>query len=235
MQGVVVKTGGRRNWQNDPKVKLDEKYTAGMFSGGANSFSLDVLHDEKALAKFDFYNYIRNAVPGLQIGNYNISSGRSLSYLGLPVLVYIDEQEMTNSDLENLSLTQIAYIKFIPNFSGRGADAGGRSINPAISVYYRKGDDLIDRTPKETDLNMVKVAGYTPIKEFYAPDYTESNTNTGTDARTTLLWIPYIFTDAANRKVPVTFYNNDFTKKIRIVLEGINDEGKMIRIEKIIE
>ncbi len=235
MQGVVVKTTGRRNWQNDPLVKLDERYASGMFTGGANSFSLDVLHDEKAWTKFDFYSYIRNVIPGLMIGSFNLTSGRSLTYRDNPVLVYIDEHEMTTSDLENLSLTQIAYIKFIPNFSGRGADMGGRSINPAISVYTRKGDDLIDRSPKETDINMVKVAGYSPIKEFYSPDYALNNTTTGTDARITLLWLPYIFTDAANRKVPVTFYNNDFTKKMRIVLEGINEDGKMIRIEKIIE
>ena len=123
----------------------------------------------------------------------------------------------------------------IPNFAGRGADPGGRSVNPAISVYTRKGDDLIDHTPKETDLNMVKIAGYSPLKEFYSPDYAQTNTTTGTDARTTLLWMPYILTNAANRKVPVRFYNNDFTRKLRIVLEGINEEGKLIHIEKRIE
>ncbi|MEO6252528.1 MAG: hypothetical protein ABIO79_04450 [Ferruginibacter sp.] len=235
MQGVVLKTGKGRNWQNDPLVKLDEKYATSMFSGGANSFSLDVLHDEKAWTKLDFYTYIRSMVPGLSIGTFNPASGRSLTYAGLPVLVYIDEHEMTTSDLESLSLEQIAYIKMIPNFSGRGADEGGRSINPAISVYTKKGDDLIDRRPKETDLNMVKVAGYSPIKEFYSPDYTQNNTTVSTDARTTLLWMPYMVTDKANRKVPISFYNNDFTKKMRIVLEGINAAGKMIRIEKIIE
>lgn len=82
---------------------------------------------------------------------------------------------------------------------------------------------------------MIKVAGYSPIREFYSPDYSVSNTTTGTDARTTLLWLPYIVTDANNRRVPITFYNNDFTKKFRIVLEGIKEEGKMIHIEKIIE
>ena len=57
----------------------------------------------------------------------------------------------------------------------------------------------------------------------------------GTDARTTLLWLPYILTDAGNHKIPVTFYNNDLSKKLRVVLEGINAEGKMIHIEKIVE
>jgi len=235
MQGVILNSSNRRNWKNDPLVKLEERYVSGMFSGGALGYSFDVLHDDKAWTKFDFYAYIRNTIPGLMIGNFNLTEGRSLTYREKQVLVYIDEHEATNSDLESLSLTQVALIKFIPNFIGRGADAGGGSINPAISVYTRKGDDLIDRTPKETDINMVKVAGYSPIKEFYSPDYTQSNTKGGTDARITLLWMPYILTDKNNRTVPVTFYNNDLTKRIRIVLEGINENGKMIHIEKIIE
>jgi hypothetical protein len=47
--------------------------------------------------------------------------------------------------------------------------------------------------------------------------------------------LPYIFTDKNNLKIPVTFYNNDFSKKIKVVIEGINDDGKLIHFEKIIE
>ncbi|MEP7236940.1 MAG: hypothetical protein ABI685_03710 [Ferruginibacter sp.] len=235
MKTVVVKTNSRRSWQNDPLLKMDEKYTSGMFTAGATGYAVDVLHDEKAWTKFDFYNYLRSAMPSILIGGFNLTSGRSLTYNSKSVLVYIDEHEMTTNDLESLSLSQVAYIKLIPYFLGSGADQGGSGLMPALSIYTRKGDDLIDRRPKETDLGLIKIAGYSPIKEFYSPDYTQNNTNTGIDARTTLLWLPYIFTDAANQKVPITFYNNDFTKKMRIVLEGINDKGQMIHIEKIIE
>ncbi len=231
---VMVKTSWGRNWKNDPIVKMDEKYTSGLFTGGANVFALDVVHDEKAWTKFDFYSYIRNVIPGLIIGNADPVNGRSLKYIDRLVLVYIDEHEMTYVDLENLNLSQIAYIKFIGSFIGRGPENGGAAINPAISVYTRKGDDLIDRRPTEKDLGKAEIAGYTPVKEFYSPDYSQSNTG-GTDARTTLLWMPYVLTDKANRKVPISFYNNDFTKRMRIVLEGINEEGKIIRIEKIVE
>jgi len=234
LQGVVVKTGGR-NWKNDPLVKMDEKYASGLFTGGATGYSVDVLHDEKSWTKLDIYNYLRSAMPNILIGNYNLTSGRSLTFRDKAVLIYIDEHEMTTNDLENLSLSQVAYMKLIPNFIGGNIAAGGASVSPALSVYTRKGDDLIDRRPTEKDLGFVEVAGYTPIKEFYSPDYSENNTTTGTDARTTLLWLPYVLTDAANRKVSVTFYNNDFTKKFRVVLEGINADGKMIRIEKIVE
>ena len=231
---VTVKTGSKRKWQNDPLVKMDERYATGAFTGGATGYALDVLHDEKAWTKMDIYNYLRG-VPGLIIGNFDVINGRKLYFRNKLVLVYIDEHEMTFSDVENLSISQIAYIKLIPNFLGSGPDEGGAGLQSAISIYTKKGDDLIDRRPTDKDLGMVKVAGYSPIKEFYSPDYTQSNTVGGTDARTTLLWMPYILTDKLNRKIPITFYNNDFTKKMRIVLEGVNGEGKMIRIEKVVE
>jgi hypothetical protein len=236
LKGVILKTNGRRNWQNDPLIKMDEKYASGMFTAGATGYSVDVLHDEKAWTKLDIYQYLRTAIPSILIGNFNLESGRSLTYNGKAVLVYIDEHEMTTSELESLSLSQVAYIKLVPYFLGSGPDESGTSgLRPALSVYTKKGDDLIDRRPTDKDLGFVKVAGYSPIKEFYSPDYAVNNTNSGTDARTTLLWMPYILTDKANRKLPITFYNNDFTKRMRVVLEGINEDGKMIHIEKIIE
>jgi hypothetical protein len=234
MQGVILKTGGWRNWQNDPLLKMDEKYASGMFSAGATGYSVDVVHDEKAWTKLDFYHYLRSAMPSIVVGSFNLTSARSLIYNGRPVVVYIDEHLALGSELESLWLSDVAYMKLIPSFAGNGPEGNNAGLLPALAIYTKKGDDMIDRRPKEKDLGMVKVAGYSPVKEFYSPDYAQNNT-VSTDARTTLLWMPYILTDKTNRKVPVIFYNNDLTKKMRIVLEGINDEGKMIHIEKIIE
>jgi hypothetical protein len=41
-----------------------------------------------------------------------------------------------------------------------------------------------------------------------------------------------------NKKTPryrIEFYNNDISKKLQFVLEGVNADGKMIRIVKLIE
>lgn len=216
-------------------LKIDSRYTSGMFSGGSTGYAVDVVHDEKAWTKLDLYNYLRSAIPSITIGKFDLLNGRSLSYINKPVLIYIDEHEMTNNDLENLSLSQVAYIKLIPSFLGSGAEAGAGGFLPALSVYTKKGDDLFERRIADKDLGLIKLAGYSSLKEFYSPDYEQNNTTGGTDARTTLLWMPYILTDKNNKKIPVVFYNNDFTKKMRIVLEGVNDEGKMIRIDKVIE
>ena len=38
--------------------------------------------------------------------------------------------------------------------------------------------------------------------------------------------------DKNNHRTTIQFYNNDITKKVRIVLEGMNEDGKLARIER---
>ncbi len=52
---------------------------------------------------------------------------------------------------------------------------------------------------------------------------------------TTLYWAPYLLTEKNSRKVTFTFYNNDISKKLKVIVEGMNEEGRMTRIEKILE
>lgn len=232
LERVIIKSGGWHNWKNDPIMKLDDKYANGMFKGGATSFSLDVLHDDMAEANYDIYNYLTNRIPGLRtVYSKKIGEGKQFIYQydKVPV-IFIDEHFQENWVLQSISISEIAYVKLIDPFNGEG-----QWNATAIAVYLKKGDDLIDRRPKITDLGMVMVPGYSPVKEFYVPDYSKTNDAIGNDFRTTLLWEPYIFTGKNSTTVPVSFYNNDFSKRVKIVLEGINDEGKLIHVERIVE
>ena len=208
-------------------LKMDEKYTNGLFRGGANTFAYDILHDDMAEANFDIYNYLSSRIPGLGQTNSNTLGEAKIFYYRTQNVhpnIYIDEHEEENSILQNIPISQIAYVKLIAN------------INTLILAFYlKKGDDLIDHRAMLTDMGVVKVPGYSPGKEFYVPDYSQTNDAIGNDSRTTLLWQPNIFTGKNYTTVPITFYNNDFSKRIKIVLEGTNDEGKLIHIEKIIE
>ncbi len=242
LKTVEVNTRKRKNlryWNNEGVAAIEKKYATGDFRGfkrdykGNNNYiyGIDVLHDVTADLNLNIAEYIVKRVPWLIIG----SGPYGLRFIWDTEDIYLDGVKSDWEELMQIKLRLIAYIKFFeitpvksdtPKIGRRG---GG------LAVYTQKGRDLIERNPTEKDIGLVYVAGYTPLKEFYEPDYSENNTNAGTDARTTLLWLPYILTDKANRKVPLTFYNNDFTKRIRVVLEGINEEGKMIHIEKIIE
>ncbi|MEI9957252.1 MAG: hypothetical protein WDM90_13335 [Ferruginibacter sp.] len=214
LQAVLVKSGGWHNWKNDPMLKMDERYANFEFKGGATSVGFDVMHDEMATTKGDILHYM---------------IGKVTAYTPGKTIFFLNEVEIENDELRRINMADVAYIKYIPHIASR------IGLPPALSIYLKKGDDLIDNTPKDRDTKTVKIPGYSPTKEFYSPDYAQSNTAMGTDARTTLLWQPYILTDKNNLKIPVTFYNNDFSKRLRIVLEGINDDGKMIHLEKIIE
>ncbi|MEP7256235.1 MAG: hypothetical protein ABI666_10710 [Ferruginibacter sp.] len=221
LQGVVVKSNSLRNWKNNPLLKMDEKYTSGLFRGGATSEAFDLLHDEMAEASGNIINYLKYRSGMLGRDKIN------------PPLYFIDEHIAEYSEVEMLWISNIAYVKIIRPYFGTRNQGG--DLGTAVSIYLKKGNDLIDRRPKDTDLKLVNIAGYSPNKEFYSPDYSQTNTTLGTDARTTLLWQPYIITNAVNNKIPITFYNNDLTKKFRIVLEGSNTEGKLIHVEKIIK
>ena len=55
------------------------------------------------------------------------------------------------------------------------------------------------------------------------------------DQRTTLYWNPYVLTNKRNPRIRLEFYNNDISKKLQIVLEGTNANGKLARVVKYIE
>jgi hypothetical protein len=129
--------------------------------------------------------------------------------------------------VESIPLNQVAYIKF---FTPRLlAIANG---DPALVVYLKNGGGN-DTT---SALKHAVVIGYTPAKDFYNPDYSNpAAAKQGVDIRSTLYWNPYVLTSAGKNKVKIVFYNNDISKKLRVIVEGMGNDGRLTRAEKIIE
>ena len=84
-------------------------------------------------------------------------------------------------------------------------------------------------------MDFVKIAGYSPVKEFYSPDYSIPNETNNADLRKTLYWNPFVIPDKKTKKISLSFYNNDFTKKMKIIIEGCSENGKLTRVEKILQ
>lgn len=100
----------------------------------------------------------------------------------------------------------------------------------AIAVYTKKpttGNQLVK------SLSYTILSGYTPVKQFYSPDYSVIEKSDVPDYRTTLYWKPFILTDKDHHSITLTFYNNDITKRIKILIEGCNEDGKLVSMEKI--
>jgi hypothetical protein len=53
------------------------------------------------------------------------------------------------------------------------------------------------------------------------------------DVRPTIYWDPNV--TITNNKAVVEFYNDDVCKKFKIVLEGIDANGRLLHVEKIVE
>jgi hypothetical protein len=157
----------------------------------------------------------------------------TLQWRGATPSLFLNEMPVDVSAIENIPVTDIAYVKAFrpPFFGATGGGAGG-----AIAIYTKKGGDVTSNTSNIGGLDKSKLSGYAVPKEFYSPDYSKEVTNADLpDIRPTLFWQPYLLFDKNNHKVTLTFYNNDVSKRIRIILEGMNEEGQLTRVEKIIE
>lgn len=225
LAGVTVKTRTK-----SPLQILDEKYTSGMFSG-PDAYQFDVAKDVIAQSQQTVFNYLQGKVAGLQISVDPMSGNASATWRGSATSLFLNEMPVDASTLMNTSMSDIAYVKVIqPPFMGAaGGGAGG-----AIAVYTRKGDEAKPKQGK--GLPFKSVAGYTPVKEFYSPDYgTFDERNEQEDIRTTLYWNPMIFTDEENHKIRLSFYNNDVTNSFRVIVEGMSKDGRLTRVEKVVE
>jgi len=223
LQNVTVKTRVKSRAQ-----ELEDKYASGLFKGG-DGYTFDLTTNPVSGA-YDIFSYLQGKVAGLQITGTGANA--TLSWRGSATSLFLNEIPGDASMLSSININDIAYIKVIrPPFMGSfGGGAGG-----AIAVYTRKGNDT-KPTPGK-GLNKSIVTGYSSVKEFYSPNYKDlsASSQVAADYRSTLYWSPVILTDATRRKVKVEFYNNDITKAYRVVLEGVNEIGKMVRIEKVIQ
>jgi hypothetical protein len=214
-----------------PVEVLDEKYATGLFSGGDAAGQFDLIHDPTAAAQRDVFSFLTGRVAGLTItgsGGPQVSA----SWRGSAPDIYIDEVKADMNTVNSLNMSDIAYIKVMrpPFFGSSGGGAGG-----AIAIYTRRGGDEQSR-PGGKGLSYKLVAGYTRLKEFYSPNYgTFDPKNDSGDVRSTIYWNPSILTTTENHILKFQFYNNDVTDSFRVILEGVSRDGKLTRVEKLIE
>lgn len=213
--------------QKSKKQLMDEEYTRGLFSGGDGyTFLLD--DDISAKGAISILNYLQGKVAGLQI--IGTGSQATMSWRGATPSLFLNEMQSELGMVQSIPISDVAMIKVFrpPFFGAQGGGSGG-----AIAVYTKKGAALNNDVK---GLDFAKVAGYTPAKEFYSPDYSKYDLqNSDADYRTTLYWNPFVLTDKNTRRILYTFYNNDVTRRIRVVVEGCDEQGRLTRIEKIFE
>ncbi len=240
LESVVIKAK-----QKMPIEKLDEEYSQGLFSGNIYSRRLDV-RDENYGG--NIFQYLQERIMGLKVsgerGSYSLNyrGGNLTYYLGADessdnkaeptadagnVSLFLNEMQTSAVALETIPVNDIALVKLFPT----SLMAAGNG--PVLVIYTKKGADLI--TSKDAPTDMITYNGYNVIKEFYTPDYNNLPDNSKADIRITLSWDADVFIRGVNPHIPIIFYNNDRTKRFKIVAEGVTADGRMLMLEKIIE
>jgi hypothetical protein len=220
LKEVVVKSKVKT-----PMQELDQKYASGLFSNDGIQFDLTQANEGGNTV----LGYLQSRVAGLLINNPN-SPDASATWRGSRTDFFLNEFQSDAQQIFNINMNDVAYIKvFRPPFFGSfGGGAGG-----AIAIYTKKG---IDATRNIKGLDYLEWMGYSPRKEFYSPNYAEQQAGFNTaDLRNTLLWMPWINTNRNNQTIKVQFYNNDFSKSLHLILEGMDNEGKLVHISKLLQ
>ena len=205
---------------------LDEKYTSGIFNGG-DAYQFDLINDLRAQSSFSLFNYLQGIVPGLQV--FTNDGETTLKWRQSTPSFFVDEVNTEADIVATIPMSEIAYIKVFrpPFFGGFGGSPGG-----AIALYTRKGSDIKSIAGKGLEFKYLE--GYSAYKDFFSPNYEKENDILTPDIRTTIYWNPFITTEGNQRKATIEFFNNDFSKKFKMVLCGMNAEGKFTWVEKML-
>ncbi len=152
-----------------------------------------------------------------------IVNGKPYTIMGGAVKLLVDGNEMGDDfSLHDLSTEAIESVEVL--------------MSPAKTIIYRGPTLLITTIKGAPKWPVVKYApglitykpkGYYNARTFYSPKY-EVAQSKDLDLRTTVFWEPNLVTDE-NGKVKFDYYNTDKAGNYRVVLEGIDTDGKLAR------
>lgn len=207
--------------------KLDERYAKSPMFKRTQAHSFNVIDDPFGSNATNVLSYLYTKVPGLKVDN-PFSYAPNVTYHGAEPAFFLDEIQVDPSTLSSISMNTIAFIKvFEITFP-----LARNGANGAIAVYTKKGEDAVGIFD---GLSYTLLPGYSAIKQFYSPNYGEMQLEKDQrDLRRTLYWQPNLKYDGINKSLPFSFYNNDFSHSLRVIIEGMSQDGRWIHISKLL-
>lgn len=214
-----------------PSDIVNEKYTTGVFRSEANA-QLDNINEPANDKSINAADYIKNNIQAIEVQNGQFVNRKNMSLMTgqkWPIGIFINEAPANMVLLRTIRMQDVALIKFYEaGFIGVGSSFPGG----AVAVYTK---EKFKEEEKPDKWNYFEYNGYAVTKEFYNPDYSPVGPKQPLkDNRTTLYWNPNVYTEGESTSVKLYFYNNDFSKKFKVVIEGFDAAGRLIHDEKII-
>ncbi|RFZ84415.1 hypothetical protein DYU05_01970 [Mucilaginibacter terrenus] len=220
---------------NEVKVKdrsyLQKNSVAGSSKLG-NAYA-DIVIKKDRIAMYPQLVHAFYGLPGIQVkGNGIYSIGRTISLTkagGSPMLIVLDGVQVGFDVLMQISPYDVEGIEILKPGVG-AAIYGTEGYWGVVVVTLKKGGGDLQRM-QQTGLARIKLPGYAEDKEFYTPLYDKQKAdNNYNGQRSTIFWQPNLVTNAAGN-AKLSFYTADEPATYRIVAEGININGKLLRQE----
>jgi hypothetical protein len=210
---------------------VNEKYATGVFKS-PGKVEIDNINNPANDKSINVVDYVKNRIQQLELQGGRFVNRKNISLMSGQkwiVGIFLDEVPADINQLRVLRMDDVALVKFYEaGFVGVGSGSPGG----ALAVYTR---DKSNRDEKPDKLSFVEYNGYSISKEFYTPDYNNKEIRPPSmDNRTTLYWNPDVYTDTETTLLKLNFFNNDFSKKFKVVVEGFDAAGKLVHLEKIL-
>jgi hypothetical protein len=145
---------------------------------------------------------------------------------------YLNEVLTSWQGVKDIPLSDIALIQFLPPPVPIAPFNGG--FRGAISIYTKRGDEMIS-TSAIANYNHYTFNGYSINREFYSPAYDNQNIDKSIpDIRSTLFWNPFLDLDNKG-EARFHFFNSGTAKRFRVVITGMDAQGKLAYFSTIIK
>ena len=228
---------------------LVKNYVSPLFESGS-AHSLDLVNNNFPIG-LGLYDYMKGKFPGLVIEGsednpefYSRSAtaqefihvkqtadgdpGTATSY----PYIYLNEVHSSYQAIKDIPLTDIALIRYIPPPAPMAPFNGGAL--GVLVVYLRKWSESVGAENIKGDYNHFIFHGFSVSRQFYSPDYSlPAQDPSKPDTRSTLYWNPDMLADSANT-IHFNFHNSDRTKRFRIIVEGMDQQGRIGYLNQII-
>lgn len=208
--------------------KLNEQLSSGLFSS-INEMVFDFVNEQQnAMGYYNILQWLEGRVAGLSI---QAEGGDYVPYIrGSQATVYLDEMPVEPNLISSVNVSDIAMIKVIKGpFSLMTRGGGG-----VIAIYTARGN--IRPAQKEPSLPNSKIKGYDVVKKFFSPYYDiKSVPQPDSDTRDLLLWQTILAPTIEIDKTRAVFFNNDNSRRYKVIIQGITETGLPVYVEKIIE
>ena len=183
-------------------------------------------------------------LPGIRVSNstnpdavqiFILPQTKTFGEAEVPALILIDGIEILTTSVN--ALLAVQDVESIDVFKSTGASMfGTRGMFGAINITTRKWNPNDNATDYRSNSTTVAPLGFQKPVEFYAPKYDtpEAKNFRIPDFRTTIFWKPdQLISDYGIASFD--FYTADFPSTYSILIEGISEEGTIIRHVETIE